>query len=108
MSRRRPVSRALAALIVAVLACLAGSAGPAFGDSLSDQRRAAEARAAANKQAREALAASLEDISGQLSQTILDLQVVEQQAAKPKPSVALITTRLEGITRLLAAATTVT
>ena len=82
------MSRALAALLVGVLACLAGSAGPAFGDSLSDQRRATERKAAANKQARDALAASLEDISSQLSQAILDLQVVEQRLPEAQAELA--------------------
>lgn len=33
-----------------------------------------------------------------------DVQVVEQQAAKPQPSAAVITSKLEGIAKLLAAA----
>lgn len=33
-----------------------------------------------------------------------DVQVIEQQAAKPKPNAAVITSKLEGIAKLLAAA----
>ena len=62
MSRRPSLARLLATVLVAVLAALTATAGPALGDSLSDRRKVAEQQAAANKQAHDQLAASLEDI----------------------------------------------
>ncbi|CAN5254659.1 M23 family metallopeptidase [soil metagenome] len=79
MSRRHSLARLLATVLVAVLAALTATAGPALGDSLSDRRKAAEQQAAANKQAHDQLAASLEDINTNLAQAVLDLQAVQQR-----------------------------
>ncbi len=72
---RRSVAGALAAVLL-VLVGVTG-AGPALGDSLSDQRAAAERRAAQNEQARSDAEAALEGLSASLAQTVLDLQTVE-------------------------------
>ncbi|HEX5331549.1 MAG TPA: peptidoglycan DD-metalloendopeptidase family protein [Cellulomonas sp.] len=79
MSRRPSLARLLATVLVAVLAALTASAGPASADALSDRRKAAEQQAAANQKAHDQLAASLEDINANLAQAVLDLQTVEQR-----------------------------
>jgi murein DD-endopeptidase MepM/ murein hydrolase activator NlpD len=86
---RTGVARAVAAALVAVLGVLAAVTVPAYADSLSDQRRAAEQRAAANKAARDALAASLEDINADLAQAVLDLQAVEQRLPEAQAELAV-------------------
>ncbi|PVU82050.1 peptidase M23 [Cellulomonas sp. WB94] len=79
MSRRPSLARLLATVLVAVLAALSATAGPASADALSDRRKAAEQQAAANQKAHDQLAASLEDINANLAQAVLDLQTVEQR-----------------------------
>jgi murein DD-endopeptidase MepM/ murein hydrolase activator NlpD len=79
MSRRLSLARLLATVLVAVLAALTATPGPASADALSDRRKAAEQQAAANQKAHDELAASLEDINANLAQAVLDLQTVEQR-----------------------------
>jgi murein DD-endopeptidase MepM/ murein hydrolase activator NlpD len=99
MSRRRILTRALATALVAVLATLTASTGPAMGDSLSDQRTAAEQKQAANKAARDALAASLEDVNASLAQTVLDLQAVQQRLPDAQAELATAQATLESSLR---------
>lgn len=99
MTRRQRLARVLAAALVAVLAGLTASAGPALGDSLSDQRRAAEQKAAANKQAHDQLAASLEDINTSLAQAVLDLQAVQQRLPEAQTELATAQATLQSSQR---------
>jgi murein DD-endopeptidase MepM/ murein hydrolase activator NlpD len=99
MSRRRTLTRVLATALVGVLAMLAVSAGPALGDSLSDQRKAAEQKQAANQAARTALASSLEDVNASLAQTVLDLQAVQQRLPDAQAELATAQATLESSQR---------
>jgi murein DD-endopeptidase MepM/ murein hydrolase activator NlpD len=99
MSRRRTLTRVLATAVVATLAALAVSAAPALGDSLSDQRSAAEQKQAANKTARDALATSLEDVNASLAQTVLDLQAVQQRLPDAQAELATAQATLESSQR---------
>ena len=70
--RGRRIVGALAVLLVALTAV----AGPAFADNSSDQR-AAEARAAAAAKRADEVAASIEGLSANLAQAVLDLAATQ-------------------------------
>jgi len=84
-----PRRRTLAGTLVAILVALTAIAGPSFADSYSDQRAAAEARAAAVAKHAEELQASIESLSADLGQAVLDLQAT--QARLPQAQAELAT-----------------
>lgn len=73
----QPRGRLIAGALAAVLVALTAVAGPALADSYGDQRRAAQARAADADRRAEAVAASIEGLSAQLGQAVLDLQATQ-------------------------------
>ncbi|WP_066582581.1 peptidoglycan DD-metalloendopeptidase family protein [Cellulomonas timonensis] len=78
MSRRpRALSRMLALVLVGALAALTTVGGPAIADTLSDKRAAAKKLEQENAAKREQLAASLEGLSAELGQALMDLQAME-------------------------------
>ncbi len=96
--RRAVVSRALAALLVAmtvVLTGVAGAPGPAAADPLSDQRQAAQQRQRQAAQQRAALQDALEGVSVDLAQTTLDLQAVQAQLPAAQDALAAAQAALE-------------
>lgn len=70
---------AIAGTLVAVLVGLTAAAGPSFADSYGDQRAAAEARAAAVARRSQELQASIESLSTDLGQAVLDLQATQMR-----------------------------
>lgn len=89
--RRRLLAGALAAVLVAVTA----AAGPSFADDFSDQRAAAESRAAAAAQKAEELQASIEGLSAELGQAVLDLQVTQARLPVAQAELAVAQEALE-------------
>jgi len=108
-ARRRAIAGSVAGAIALVLVTLTAVAGPSFADSIDDQRAAAQARQDAANQKSADLEASIEGLSGQLTQAVLDLQATQArlpqaqaeletaQAAleKSQREAALIAARLE-------------
>jgi len=75
----RRASRLAAAAAVTVALVVGGVTQSASADDLSHKRQQLESQAAANKQQQQALQASIEDMSGQLAQTVSDLQGIQAQ-----------------------------
>ncbi|RYV49600.1 M23 family metallopeptidase [Pengzhenrongella frigida] len=86
-------SRLIAGALSAVLVLLTAAAGPALADSFDDQKASARARAAAADARADAVAASIEGLSAELGQAVLDLQVT--QARLPLAQAELVTAQLE-------------
>jgi len=90
---KQPRRGLVAGVLATVLVALTAVAGPAVADSFDNQRHAAEARAAQAAQAAQAIAASIEDLSAQLGQAVLDLQAT--QARLPVAQAELATAQAD-------------
>ena len=77
--RSRDLRRLLATLLSAMLVALVATASPASADDLSNKRKQTQAQIQANQAAQDALQASLEDLSANLAQAVVDLQNVQAQ-----------------------------
>jgi murein DD-endopeptidase MepM/ murein hydrolase activator NlpD len=96
---RRTRRRLIASTITAVLVALTAIAAPAMGDSYDDQRRNAEARSAQQAKRAEQLAASIEGLSAELGQAVLDLQATEARLPIARAELAAAKKELEASQR---------
>jgi peptidoglycan hydrolase CwlO-like protein len=97
-SPRRQTDRAVAATVAGVLTLLTAVAVPglpAFADDLDDQRAAAEARSAAADRQVEELESSIEGLSAQLGQAVLDLQATQSRLPAAQAELAAAQAELE-------------
>jgi len=78
----------LALVLVGSLAGLTAVGAPAIADTLSDKRAAAKKQEQENAAKREQLAASLEGLSAELGQALLDLQAMEQRMPQAQAELA--------------------
>lgn len=81
--RRRIVAAVLALAVVA-----GGSLGPAYADDLSHKRKSVEAQIEANEKAKEALAASLEDLTAEAATAWNELEAIKAQVPAAQQKVA--------------------
>ncbi|MFS0700286.1 peptidoglycan DD-metalloendopeptidase family protein [Cellulomonas sp. 179-A 4D5 NHS] len=85
----------LAASLAGLLAAGLALAPPAAGDPITDQRRDAEQRAAAAERRAEELQASIEGLSAELSQAVLDLQATQARLPVAQAELAAAQETLE-------------
>ena len=78
----------LALVLVGSLAALTAVGAPAIADTLSDKRAAAQKQERENAAKRDELAASLEGLSAELGQALLDLQAMEQRMPQAQAELA--------------------
>ena len=94
-ARRRAIAGAVASVLAMVLVTLTAVAGPSFADSIDDQRAAAQARQDAANQKSADLEASIEGLSGQLTQAVLDLQATQARLPQAQAELATAQATLE-------------